>query len=107
MKKIAIGVCERINGICTTMGCFNAYNQRTKYFEVYGEMPLELAAFFTCNKCTKGDYQDVEMIANNLLEAGVEIVHLGICVKKCEIDEMDRIKEIFESKGLKVVEGTH
>jgi len=90
--KIAIGVCEKINGICTTMGCFKALNNREKHFSTYKNENLELMSFFTCDA---------------LEQAGVERLHVGVCIVKCENQRAKEIKAIFEKHHIEVVEGTH
>ncbi|NLI66429.1 MAG: CGGC domain-containing protein, partial [Tissierellia bacterium] len=50
--KIAIGVCEKINGRCSSMGCFKAYNKKDKHFERYQDTDVDLQAFFSCNICS-------------------------------------------------------
>ncbi|MBU3144108.1 CGGC domain-containing protein [Clostridium sp. CF012] len=105
--KIAIGVCEKINGICTTMGCFKALNNKEKHFSMYGNEKLELMSFFTCDACSNNSAENLINIAGKLEKEGVKRLHLGVCIVKCETQRTKEIKEIFEKYHIEVVEGTH
>lgn len=105
--KIAIGVCEKINGICTTMGCFKALNNREKHFSTYKNENLELMSFFTCDACSNNSDKNLMNIAEKLEQAGVEKLHFGVCVVKCESQRTKEIKAIFEKHHIEIVEGTH
>lgn len=105
--KIAIGVCEKINGICTTMGCFKALNNRSKNFRMYENESLELMSFFSCDACSKNSDKNLLNIAEKLEQAGVQKLHLGVCIVKCEAQRTKEIIEIFEKYHIEVVEGTH
>ncbi|MBU5591564.1 CGGC domain-containing protein [Clostridium sp. MSJ-4] len=105
--KIAIGVCEKINGICTTMGCFKALNNRDKNFSMYKNEDLELVSFFTCEACSNDSDENLMNIAKKLEQAGVQKLHLGVCIVKCEAERTREIKSIFEKHHIEVVEGTH
>lgn len=105
--KIAIGVCEKINGICTTTGCFKALNNREKAFSRYKDKDLEIVSFFTCEACSNNSDENLINIAKKLEQLGVQNLHLGVCIVKCEVYRTKEIKEIFESHNIVVVEGTH
>lgn len=105
--KLAIGVCEKINGRCSTKGCFIAYNKKDKHFSKYKDSNVELQAFFTCNICSSESKENITKIATRLKEHGVGIIHLGACAVKCKADNLEEIKKVFISIGIKVVEGTH
>ncbi|MFX0547755.1 CGGC domain-containing protein [Hathewaya histolytica] len=105
--KIAIGVCERINGICTTMGCFRAFNNRDKTFSGYKNQELELVSFFTCEACSNKSDENLINIAKKLEAEGVQKLHLGVCIVKCEVERLKEIKSIFEKYHIEVIEGTH
>ncbi len=105
--KIGIGVCSKINGICTTMGCFKAYNNKEKYFEVYKDINTELLAFFSCTMCVEDGEGKLEKVAVKLHENRIDKVHLGVCVVKCEEDRLGKIKNLFMDVGLNIIEGTH
>lgn len=105
--KIAIGVCEKINGICTTMGCFKAYNNKEKHFEEYKNISTELVSFFTCDICSKNTKENIENISKKLKKFEVERLHLGVCVVKCKANILEEIKEVFTKNNIEVIEGTH
>ena len=105
--KIAIGICERVNGRCSSMGCFRAYNNKEKHFERYKDMETELIAYFSCSICSTDSKENITKIADKLKESRAEVVHLGACAVKCKADKLEEIKEVFTSLGLTVVEGTH
>lgn len=105
--KIAIGICEKINGRCSSMGCFKAYNKKDKHFSTYKGKDVELQAFFSCNICSSGSEEDITTLAERLKKAGVEVVHLGACAVKCKADKLPEIKDVFTSIDMDLVEGTH
>lgn len=105
--KIGIGVCEEINGVCSTMGCFKAYNKKEKHFQVYRDMETELMAFFTCDICSSGGLDNISKIASKLKESQVDIVHLGVCAVKCKANRLDEIREVFSLNDIEIIEGTH
>lgn len=105
--KIAIGVCEKINGICTTMGCFRAYNNKDKHFETYKDIETELVSFFTCDMCSKGTKENMENISKKLRDQEIDRLHLGVCASKCEANRLEEIRDIFAKEDIEIVEGTH
>lgn len=105
--KIAIGVCEKINGRCSSMGCFRAYNNKDKHFSIYKDKDIELQAFFSCNICSSESKENITTLATRLKEADVETVHLGACAVKCKANRQSEIKEVFASMDINLVEGTH
>lgn len=105
--KIAIGICEKINGRCSTKGCFKAYNNKDKHFSRYKDSDVELQAFFSCNICSSESKENITTIAARLKEHGVERIHLGACAVKCKADKLLEIKEVFTSMDMDVIEGTH
>ncbi|WMM24614.1 CGGC domain-containing protein [Tissierella sp. MB52-C2] len=105
--KIAIGICEKINGKCSTMGCFRTYNNKEKHFSQYKDIETELISLFSCNICSMDSKENIITIAERLKNSEVDRVHLGTCAVKCKADRKDEIKEIFESMNIEVVEGTH
>ncbi|GAA0720121.1 CGGC domain-containing protein [Clostridium malenominatum] len=105
--KIAIGVCEKINGVCSTMGCFRAFNNREKHFSIYENHSVELMSFFSCNMCTSNSDENLIKIAERLEGEGVTKLHLGACVVKCKAERTKEIKGIFEKHNISAVEGTH
>ena len=105
--KIAIGVCEKINGRCSSMWCFQAYNKKHKHFERYQDTDVDLQAFFSCNICSSESKENITTLATRLKDADVKIIHLGACAVKCKADKLLEIKEVFTSMDMEVVEGTH
>lgn len=104
---IGIGICEKVNGICTTTGCFKAFHNKTGHFEVYKEEPIKLNSFFTCQACSSGSMAWMNDLAAQLKSKGIEIIHLGKCIAQCEAGQLESIKNCFEVQNIKVVVGTH
>ena len=105
--KIAIGICERVNGICSSMVCFRAYNNKEKHFERYKNIETDLLAYFSCSICSTDSKENITKIAGRLKDSKVEVVHLGACAVKCKADKLEEIKDVFTSIGISIVEGTH
>lgn len=105
--KIAIGICEKTNGRCSTMGCFRAYNNREKHFSSYKDMDTELMSFFSCDICSSGGVENISKIAKRLKDSQIHILHLGACAVNCKADKLEEIKKIFTDLGIDIVEGTH
>lgn len=105
--KIAIGMCGKTSGRCSTVGCFRAYNNKTKHFEVYKDIETELIAFFNCNLCFEDGEEKLKKVAVKLKENGVDKLHLGACSVKCKEDNLEEIKKVFTDLGIIIIEGTH
>ena len=117
MKRIVILRCLRSNNVCTGAACLKAFNKKTGAFARYGEEPLELEAYWSCNGC--GDchfkYQEgIEEKLERIISLKPDAVHVGACVKQHTQDgQVDTCKTIVEiSERLKaarltIVEGTH
>lgn len=105
--KIAIAMCGKTAGRCSTMGCFKAYNNKDKYFSVYKDIDTELLAFFNCNMCFENGEEKLKKIANRLVNNEVEKLHLGVCAVKCKEDNLEEIKKVFTDLAIDVIEGTH
>lgn len=105
--KIAIGVCEKINGTCSTMGCFRAFNNRDKHFAIYKDKDVKLMTFFSCNMCSSNSNENLTKIAEKLVQEGITKLHLGKCAVKCKAGKLEEIKSIFEKRNIEVIEGTH
>ncbi len=103
--KIAIGVCERVVGACTTSPCFKHFNAKTKHFEQYLDSEVELSSFFTCQACSSDSFEFMEKAATRLSDAEVKRVHLGACALKCK--QIEKIVQIFERHDIEVHKGTH
>lgn len=105
--KIAIGVCEKINGTCSTMGCFRAFNNRDKHFTIYKDEDVELMTFFSCNMCSSGSDEHLTKVAEKLKDEGIVNLHLGKCAVKCKAGKLEEIKAVFQKCNITVIEGTH
>lgn len=105
--KIAIGMCGKTSGKCSTMGCFRAYNNKDKHFTVYKDVDTELISFFSCKMCFEDAEEKLENIAQRLYDNKVDKLHLGVCAVKCKADNFKEIKQVFTDLGIDIVEGTH
>lgn len=117
MKHIVILRCLRSNNVCTGAACLKAFNKKTGAFARYGEEPLELEAYWSCNGC--GDchfkYQEgIEEKLERIIGLKPDAVHVGVCVKQhtdngdevtCSV--IEEICERLQASGLTIVEGTH
>ncbi len=117
MKRIVILRCLRSNNVCTGAACMRAFNTKSGAFARYGEEPLELEAYWSCNGC--GDchfkYQEgIEEKLERIIGLKPDAVHVGVCVKHRTQDgqvvtckTIEEICERLEAAGLTIVEGTH
>jgi predicted metal-binding protein len=105
--KIAIGMCGKTSGRCSTMGCFKAYNNKDKHFTAYKGINTELMSFFSCNMCFEDGELKLKKIAKKLQNNEVDKLHLGACAVKCKEDKLEEIKKVFTDLGIDVIEGTH
>lgn len=105
--KIAVVRCETVSEVCPGVACFKAFNARKIHFSEYDEN-TEIIGYFTCGGCPG---RRVSRLVSSLKKHGLDVVHLSSCIllegnyPKCPY--IDDIKEMIESKGIKVVEGTH
>jgi predicted metal-binding protein len=105
--RIAVVRCEIVSEVCPGVACFKAFNARAKHFEPYGDN-VEMIGFFTCGGCSG---RRVSRLVETLLKYDLDVVHLSSCMMldgdypRCPHKE--QIKRSIESKGVKVVEGTH
>ncbi|AFQ44865.1 CGGC domain-containing protein [Desulfosporosinus meridiei] len=86
--KIGILVREETMQICTGKGCLNAFFQRKDSFARYTE-ELELLTFTH----TGGD---LNRKIKNMIQAGIESVHLSSCLRARSPDYDALIKELSE-----------
>lgn len=105
--KIAIGMCGKTSGRCSTMGCFRAYNNKEKHFEVYKDIDTELLSFFSCNMCFENGKEKLKKIATKLKDNEIDKLHLGVCAIRCKEDNLEEIKKVFKDLDIDVIEGTH
>ncbi len=105
--KLAVVRCEIVSEACPGAGCFKAFNQRQKMFAHYGEQAL-IIGFFTCGGCCG---RRVSRLVDALLKHDLEVVHLSSCLVMEKgtpyCPHKAEIKQMIESKGIRVVEGTH
>lgn len=117
MKKIAVLRCLRVSTSCSGSGCLRAINEKTAAFERYGDEPLQLAAFWTCNGC--GEYklpnqEGVEKKIARMQKLEIDALHISKCTmpkdesgnrKICPV--IAEITEKLRTAGIEIVEGTH
>ncbi len=106
--KIAVVRCNIVSEVCPGVGCLRAFNSRKVHFEQYGP-DTELIGFFTCGGCSG---RRVSRLVDKLTKYELDVLHLSSCMcmdmedyQKCPFKA--QIKKVVESKGVKVVEGTH
>ena len=117
MKKIAILRCLRSNDVCTGAGCMQAFNRRQGSFVLYGDEPLELVAYWSCNGCGDCQLEHQEGIEEKLARIESlkpDAVHVGVCTKQRTAEgtwvtcrKILGICERLREAGIEVVEGTH
>jgi predicted metal-binding protein len=112
VKRIAMLNCLKSNRVCTGAACLQAFNQRTKTFERYGDEPLELVAFFRCNGCDASeDDPGMEEKVERLLSLKPDAVHMGVCTKNKEDHSrcfvIQKVADRLEAAGATLVDGTH
>ncbi|MBO8158287.1 MAG: CGGC domain-containing protein [Thermosyntropha sp.] len=105
--RIAVVRCEIVSEVCPGIACFKAFNARQQQFASYGDN-VEMIGFFTCGGCPG---RRVSRLVDTLLKYDVDVVHLSSCMMLEEdyprCPNRAQIKRTIESKGIKVVEGTH
>ena len=117
MKRIAILRCLQSNDVCTGAACMQALHKKTGAFAMYGDEPLELEAFWSCNGCEDCRLKHQEGIEEKLeriIGLKPDAVHVGVCVKQ-RTDNGDEVTcktiaeicERLQATGLTIVEGTH
>ena len=115
MARIAVLYCKRIKDYsCIACSkCYKAMSEKNAEFGQHDE--IELVAMTDCGDCPGLVVPRVKLITEvtKNLERGIEVLHLGTCVKlametaACPID-YDELKLVLEKKfGIKVVLGTH
>ncbi len=117
MKRIAILRCLRSNDVCTGAGCMQAFNKKQGAFAAYGDEPLELLAYWSCNGCADcclQNQQGIEEKLERIIRLQPDAVHVGVCTKhRTARGEMVTCRVIaglcerLRSAGIAVVEGTH
>ena len=94
-----------------------AFNKKQGSFVRYGDEPLELVAYWSCNGC--GDCQlehqeGIEEKLERIESLRPDAVHVGVCTKHRTAEgtwvtcrKILGICECLREAGIKVVEGTH
>lgn len=105
--RIAVVRCETVSEVCPGVACFKAFYKRHSHFSGYGDN-TEIIGFVTCGGCPG---RRVSRLIDSLKKHGLDAVHLSSCMM-LEGDypacpHVRQIKAMIESKGIKVVEGTH
>lgn len=105
---IAIMACRKLVGQCSGTGCFKAYNESTKAFEIYKSNKPELASFFYCNGCKETKFKDEDWNHKiiQLKKNNVDTIHLARCIE-VECNEYGRHEEMLKGEGFKVIHGSH
>ncbi|WP_142413675.1 CGGC domain-containing protein [Hathewaya massiliensis] len=104
--NIAILVCNKMTYECAAVGCFEAFNNKSKAFEIYKGKEVILKSLFHCNGCGKDLEKEMEYKIKQLKNLNVETIHMARCIE-VECNRYDKIKNFFEEKGFKVVKGSH
>lgn len=94
-----------------------AFNKKQGAFALYGDEPLELEAYWSCNGCGDCHLQHQEGIEEKIariIGLKVDAVHVGVCTKHCDAQgrqvtcrKILGICERLREAGIKIVEGTH
>ena len=114
-ERIAILTCLHSNDVCTRAGCLNAFYEKKAFFEGY-EPDVRLVALMTCNGCPgerpaePGEDPGMAEKLDRLEKEKVDTVHVGVCRRKANGQECERIAQIcalLEQRNIRVVRGTH
>ncbi len=115
MIKIGTLTCFHSNNVCARVGCLKAFQNRSDFFEGYSSDTV-LAAMMTCNGCKAENPSEpdedegiLEKI-DRLVSEDIKVMHVGVCRLNREKKECPRITGIckmIESRGIRVVRGTH
>jgi len=105
---VAVVRCERVSEACPGSACLLALQGRKVRFKDYGD-DMKLVAVFTCGGCPG---RRISRLLNNLIKTvKVDVVHLSSCMVKEDYQppcpHKEAIIKMIQSKGLKIVEGTH
>lgn len=107
ITRIAVVRCDTVSEVCPGIACFKAFNNRRQQFKDYGDN-VEMIGFFTCGGCSG---RRVSRLVDKLLKYDLDVVHLSSCMTLDDdyppCPHIDEIRKTIESKGVKVVAGTH
>ena len=94
-----------------------ALHKKTGAFAMYGDEPLELEAFWSCNGCDDCQLKNqagIEEKVARIASLQVDDVHVGVCTKvRNDIGEQVTCRTIVDiceclrQSGIKIVDGTH
>ena len=115
MARIAILYCKRVkdHSCVACAKCYKGMRERNGEFGRHDE--IELVAMTDCGDCPGLVVPRVKLLSEvtSSLDGGIDVLHLGTCVKlamdtaECPID-LDRLGPILKSRfGVEVVLGTH
>lgn len=116
--KIAILRCLHSNDVCAGAACLRALNSRTASFAQYGDEPLELVAYFSCDGCGKVAFANARGMKEKIetiKRLNPDAVHFGVCTKHVDAEgkrtrlcpHIQDILDELTAAGIKVVDGTH
>ena len=106
MKNIAIMVCNKVTCECAGVGCFKAFNEKSKAFEIYKNEDVKLCGFFHCNGCGKDLNKELDYKINQLHNLNVDTVHMALCID-VECSRYSDIEDFLKNNGFTVVRGSH
>lgn len=105
--RIAVVRCEIVSEVCPGTACFKAFNNRRQLFKGYGP-DTEMIGFFTCGGCSG---RRVSRLVKKLMKHDLDVIHLSSCMMLDDdypaCPHKEEIRKSIESKGVKVVAGTH
>ncbi len=105
--RIAVVRCDIVSEVCPGIACFQAFNNRRQLFKDY-DNDTEMIGFFTCGGCSG---RRVSRLVEKLMKFDLDVVHLSSCMMLDDdypaCPHKEQIRKSIESKGVKVVAGTH
>ncbi|MEG1311163.1 MAG: CGGC domain-containing protein [Romboutsia sp.] len=106
--SIAIMACRKLISKCSGTGCFRAYNNSEKAFEIYKDNKKELNSLFYCVGCSETITKDEDWSnkIKQLKSNNVETIHIAYCIK-VECDDYDKHEIMLKKEGFKIIHGSH
>jgi predicted metal-binding protein len=105
-RKIGIIICDRYRR-CAGGKCFRSLRNREGAFARYGNSPVEVVGYTTCDGCPGGN---VEYAVEEMKSNGAELIHLatGLIVGYPPCPYIIYFRNFITTRyGLEVVYGTH
>mgnify|MGYP001041402265 FL=1 len=105
-KKIGIIICDRYRR-CAGGKCIRSLREKEGAFSIYGDTPLELVGYTTCDGCPGGN---IEYAGNEMVKNGAEVIHLatGLVVGYPPCPYIETFVNFLEHRyPVQVVVGTH